>query len=146
MRVQPGLAFSMPVDDNQRLVGLYTYEVPRIGSLVWIAEPTFDTDPTPEEVASIHGWRWPILFPLAAAIRRHIVTVIGEVPIPLKLARFPTMRGGDKVIGWVAFTMDGGKEKLLGPTTDRSLPINYVVNDTALREMVTSNWRPEKVW
>ena len=135
----------MPVDDEY-IVGLYTHDVPRIGPLVWIAEPTFKGPPTPDDVASIHDWRWPILFPLPAAIRRQVVTAIGIVPTPLKLARFPTMRGGDNVIGWVAFTLEGGEERLLGPTTDRSLPINYLVNDTALRDMIRADWRPEQVW
>lgn len=143
---RPGLAFSMPIENDERLVGLYTHEVPRHGSLVWIAEPTFGHDPTLADVASIKQWRWPVLVPLAAAIRSNVVTIIGEVPIPIELARFPTMRSGDRTIGWVAFTIERGEERILGPTSDRTLPIDYLVNATALREMVSTNWRPENIW
>lgn len=144
-RIEPGLAFSMPISGGH-LVGLYTHDVPRIGSLVWIATPTFREEPTLDVVNSVEEWRWPALFPLAPALRRKLVRAIGVVPVPLRLQRFPTMRSGDKVIGWVAFTKRNGEDHLLGPTTDRSLPIYSLVNDTRLREMVETDWRPEERW
>jgi hypothetical protein len=60
-----------------------THDVPRMGSLVWIAEPTFDEEPTIEQVQQIDQWRWPVFFPLSSALRRSIVTPIGVVPIRL---------------------------------------------------------------
>jgi len=35
-----------------------------------------------------------------------------------------------------------GLRRRLGPTEDRSLPIYQVVNDTRLKEMIVSHWRP----
>jgi hypothetical protein len=84
--------------------------------------------------------------PLQAAIRRHIVSPIGAVPIPEALQEFPTMRSGDRKIGWHAFTERGGVRKRFGPTDDRTLPIYQVVNDTMLKEMVVSDWHSEDVW
>jgi hypothetical protein len=123
-----------------------TDRVERTGDLVWIAEPTFDDEPTREQVCGIDRWRWPIFFPLSAAIQRKIVTPIGIVPIPKRLRPFPVMRGGNKKMGWMAFTQANGVRQLLGPTTDSSLPIAKVVNDTALKEMIVSGWKPETEW
>jgi hypothetical protein len=144
-RPQPGLAFFMPSDAGF-LVGLVTHDVPKIGSLIWIATPTFDEEPTLDRVEMITSWRWPVLFPLAAAIRRQIVTPIGVVPVPAALEPFPTLRSGNKKAGWSAFTEVGGIRRRLGPTHDPSLPIYKVVNDTRLREMIVSGWRPEDEW
>jgi hypothetical protein len=142
-----GLAFALALDDEdtEYLVGLYTHDVPNVGSLVWIAEPTFPVPPSVHDVAEIDDWRWPITFPLAAAIRRRLVIEIGEIPIPIRLARFPTLRGGDRVIGWVSFTREDGEERTLGPTQDWSLPVDMLVNIPSLRKLVRTNWRPEQV-
>ncbi len=127
-------------------VGLLTHRVERTGDLVWIAEPIFDMEPSSKQVSLIDRWRWPVFFPLGAAIRRNIVTPIDVIPIPNQLRPFPIMRGGNKKMGWVAFTQVGGVRQLLGPATDSSLPIAKVVNDTALKEMIVSGWKPEKEW
>ena len=125
------------------LVGLFTHEDSTLGSLVWVATPTFREQPTVEQAAEISEWRWPVFFPLVAAIRQGVVSPIGEVPIPRALQSFPTLRGGERRIGWVAFTEVDGVRRTLGPTSDRSLPISKIVNDTRLREMVVSGWQPE---
>jgi hypothetical protein len=128
------------------LVGLVTYDLPKFGTLVWIATPTFDEEPTRDQVKQITAWRWPIFFPLAAAIRRRIATPIGMIAVPATLQPFPIMRSGNKKAGWRAFTETGGIRRRLGPTDDASLPIYKIVNDTRLKEMVVSGWRPEDEW
>jgi hypothetical protein len=142
--LKPGLAFWL-VCDSGFAVALMTHHVERVGHLVWMAEPTFDDEPTLEQVQSIRRWRWPIFFPLGAAIRRRIVTPIGVIPIPPDLVEFPVLRGG---IGgkWRTLTYIDGKEKLLGWAKDPTIPISQVVNDTALKEMLISGWMPEKEW
>ena len=144
-RAQPGLAFSL-VCDLGFAVGLMTHRVERIGDLVWMAEPVFDEEPTVAEVEKIEDWRWPVHFPLGAALRRKIVSPIGIVAIPDQLKAYPVMRGGDKKLGWMAFTREDGVERLLGPAKDPSLPISQTVNDTALKEMLVSGWSPEQEW
>jgi hypothetical protein len=61
----------------------------------------------------------------------------------MALQSFPTLRSGERRIGWVALTEIDGVRSTLGPTTDRSLPIYQIVNDTRLKEMVVSDWNPD---
>ncbi len=144
-RPQPGLAFFI-VCDVGFAIGLMTHDVPKIGSLIWIAEPTFDEQPNLEAVSEIGAWRWPVFFPLASALRRKLVTRIGPIAVPPPLREFPVLRSGNRQMGWVAFTEVGGVRQRLGPTDDASLPIYQVVNDTALKEMIVTGWRPEDDW
>ena len=77
-RLTPGLAFWI-ICDRGFAVGLMTHHVKRIGHLIWLAEPFFDEVPTVQDLEEIDGWRWPILFPLGAALHRKIATRIGQV-------------------------------------------------------------------
>jgi hypothetical protein len=138
---QAGLAFALPTAVGY-VVGIATHEVPRIGTLVWISRPTFAAPPDRSDVETISDWRWPTLFPVRAAIRRKLVRELGIVPIPRELIKFPRMRSGGGPIGWVAFEGLGDEERILGRTQDRTLPIYQIVNDTALREMVETDWKP----
>ena len=104
MQVQPGLAFSL-VCDLGFAIGVVTHDVPRIGSLIWMAEPTFDEEPSAEETAQIEQWRWPVFFPLQAAIRRKIVAPIGVIAVPSALQEFPMMRSRDGRGGWIEADM-----------------------------------------
>jgi hypothetical protein len=145
-RLKPGLAFWL-VYDLGFAVGLMTHHLPRTGHLVWIAEPIFDEEPTIEDVQRIDRWRWAILFPLGAAIHRKVVTPIGVLPIPPALESLPPMRSGNKKAGWRAFVFtDDGESRQLGPASDPSLQIYQIVNDTALKEMLVTGWRPEQDW
>jgi hypothetical protein len=136
-----GLAFSLPTSVGY-MVGLETLDIPRIGTLVWIAGPTFAHPPTLDDVRSIREWRWPTLFPVRAAIRRKIVDRIGPISVPEPLLEPPTMRGGGGPMGWVAFKGFGEGQQLLGQTRDRSLPIYEILNDSALREKIETGWMP----
>lgn len=143
--LKSGFVFSL-VCDLGFAVGLMTHYVKRVGYLVWIAEPTFNEQPSLEDVAKIESWRWPVLFPLEAAVRRNLVTKIGFIPVPSSLEQFPTLRSGSRTTGWTAFTDIHGERRRLGPTSNPSLPIYKIVNDTALKEMIVSGWRPEQEW
>ena len=78
-RPKPGFAWYI-VCDAGFAVGLVSHYLPKWGHLVWMAEPVFDDEPTMEHVLAIRHWRWPVLFPLGAAVHRHIATRIGIVP------------------------------------------------------------------
>lgn len=144
-RVQPGYAFSI-VCDLGFAVGLATHVTERMGSFVWIGEPIFDEEPTNAEATAIAAWRWPVWLPLGAMARRKLVIPLGLVPIPARLRSYPIMRGG---LGhqWkrVAITEDGTGQILPGDA-EPSLPINQIVNDTRLKEMLVSGWRTEDRW
>jgi len=90
-RLVPGLSFSLPSDAGF-IVGLMTHDVPKVGELVWISSITYDEEPTTAVVEAIESWRWPVLFPLGAAIRRGLVHPLGTVEVPDALKSFPTMR------------------------------------------------------
>jgi hypothetical protein len=139
-----GSAFAIEIDGGF-LVGLVTHADPQMGSLCWIARPTFDHVPTADEVDAIAEWRWPVWFLAHTAIRRKLAASIGIVSVPDNLATMPTMRGGDRVIGWVAFRRIDGTDKLLGPTTDRDLPISQMPNVAALKSMVERDWHQRDV-
>ncbi len=143
--LKPGLAFSVSCGLGFA-VGLMTHHVERIGHLVWIAVPVFGEEPTVEDVTAISQWRWPVFFPLGAAIRRKIVTPIGVIPVPPALVAFPTLRGGNKQMGWMAFTEIDGVRRLLGLAHDSSIPISKVVNDVSLKQKIVSGWMPEQEW
>jgi hypothetical protein len=145
VKVQPGLAFSL-IFDLGFAVGLMTHKSQQMGDLVWLAVPVFDEEPTAEQVRSIEEWRWPIFFPLSAAVRQKVVTPIAVVPIPSALRDFPVMRSGANQLGWRTFTEIDGKRRDLGVAKDSSLPPGLLVNDTALKEMLVTGWQPEKMW
>jgi hypothetical protein len=121
-----------------------THDRPKTGSLIWIAEPTFDDPPTVPQVQAITTWRWPVFFHLAAALRRQIVNAVGMIDLPPGLRSFPVLRSGNRSSGWQTFTEDeNGERQQLGPATDARTPVYLVVNDTRLREMIVSGWRPQ---
>jgi hypothetical protein len=141
----PGLAFSFACNRGFALATA-THDLPRIGSLIWVAEPTFGERPTLEDVSRVEQWRWCVFFPLVAALRRKLVMPIGVTEIPRGLESVPTMRSGGRKRGWATVTFDDGTSRPAGPATDPSLQIYQVVNDTRLREMVDSEWRPQDDW
>jgi hypothetical protein len=144
-RLKPGLAFWI-VCDLGFAVGLMTHHRPKIGHLVWIAQPMFDDAPTVDDVAKIDQWRWPVFFPLGAALHRGIVTKIGDIAIPPTLQSWPLMRGGNRQMGWRLVNLAEPESLPLTTATDPTLPIYSIVNDTRLKEMIVSGWRPEDAW
>jgi hypothetical protein len=146
-RLKPGVAFWITCDRGFA-VGLMTHHMERIGHLIWLAEPFFAEVPTVEDVEVIDSWRWPILFPLGAALHRKIATRIGQVQIPCALRAVPVFRGSNGRGGWNRVTLDVERSasSRTGPTTDRSLPIYSVVNDTLLKEMLVTGWMPTDRW
>ena len=100
-------------------VALVTHEIPRIGALIWVAQPTFDEEPTVDEVRAIDRWRW-CFFPVAAALRRRLITPIGHVDVPKPLRRFPTMRSGNKRAGWRMIKFEDGRSR---PPASRDRPV-----------------------
>jgi len=56
------------------------------------------------------------------------------------------MRSGNKKAGWTSFTRRMVSAAASAPRKTGSLPIYQVVNDTRLKEMIVSHWRPEDEW
>ncbi len=134
------------VTDAGFAVGLMSYDVERIGSLIWMAEPVFEEEPTLDQVVEIDRWRWPVFFPLSAALRRKIVTPIGHLVLRESLQDFPLMRSRNGRGGWILVKFVKGASQPCGDASDPTIPIYSVVNDTRLKEMIVSGWRPEDTW
>lgn len=143
-RPSPGLAFTI-VCDNGFALGLYTHKDPKMGELVWIAEGFWTEEPTIDEIASA-TWAWCVFFPLATALKRRIVFPVGRASIPTALVEFPVMRAGSRQQGW--FLVRGGDidNCLSEAATDPVTPPRILVNDTRLRAMLVTGWRPEDLW
>src|SRR4051794_15136778 len=146
LRIQPGYAFTI-VCDLGFAVGVASHLVDRMGTLVWMAERIVESEPTIDDVLELRQWRWPVFFPLGAAVRRKIVYPVGVIPVPRELRAFPALRGGTRQMGWKTVTYDESGRETVGPKAAKpSMPISQIVNDTALKEMLVSNWRPEHDW
>lgn len=126
-------------------VGLETHKHKRMGSLVWIAEPVFDEEPTLEDVAAIRRWRWCTFFPLGAALRRQLVSEIGYIDPPAELSLWPDLRGSRGPHNWYLLR-NGDLDRAIRKTEDKLLPPAYVVNDTRLKEMIVGGWSPAMMW
>jgi len=128
------------------VVGLVTHRIERLGSLVWWSERVFDSEPDLNDAIAVDKWRWAVWFPVGSAVRRKILTSIGNMPVPEGLRDIPTMRSNLGANGWVAVEFVDGTSRTLGHTTDKSLPPYMIVNDTRLKEMLVSGWVPENKW
>ena len=145
-RAEPGLAFTL-VCELGFSVGVVTHRVPRLGAMVWVAEPVFENEPDAESVGRISGWRWPVLFPADAALRRRIIAPVAVIDVPRRMVALPLMRSGDGTRGWRRVRLaEDGSSTPMESTDDRALPIYQIVNDTRLREMIVSGWTPEQQW
>ena len=137
-----GLAFYL-VCDRGFAVGVCTHKHARLGHLIWLAEPFFDDEPSMATAEAIGDWRWPVFYPLGAAVRRRLVTRLGRLELPPELADFPKMRSGGGAQPWMEFQ----HSLALGPTTtDRTLPIAMIVNHEMLKEMLVTDWQPSARW
>jgi len=87
-------------------------------------------------------------FPLSAAVKRHLVTLVGNISAPENLAKFPLFRDGvanprtGKVDTW--WLWDGEKEWQVHdlPSGFFDFPIREVINDTLLRKRIEEDWHP----
>ena len=127
-------------------IGLVTNQVPRVGSLVWIAEPTYLTLPTVQDAVAVERWRWPVLIPALIMLGHGL----GSIPVPPRLAELPLMRSNSfgkwQAVQYVALPDGRMSLRSLGPTDDRSLPLSWVMNEDSLRDRLVSGWSPEDTW
>jgi len=140
-----GLAFTF-ICDRGFAVGLCTHRHAKMGHFVRLADPFFSEYPSKDQVDSIESWRWPVFYPLGAALRLKTVDRIARMAIPVALETFPTMRrGGTGGQPWMGYR--DGHLGGLGPTTeDRDLPVVTIVNHERLKEMLVTGWRPADRW
>lgn len=132
-----------------RAYAQYTHKHAQWGGLLRILPGIFMETPADLERLVAEKAAFSTFFPLQQAIKQDIVRIVGNVPVPLHLRRFPTFRapmpdafgGTDRIIGW--WLWDGEREWPVGRLTheQRELPIREVINDTLLVERIVSGWR-----
>jgi hypothetical protein len=91
-----------------------------------------------------------VFFPLGSAVRRNIVTLVGNMEVPDRCREFPLFRTGfrapdtGRVDKW--WLWDGKREWPIGELTpeQRELPVRECINDTLLVERIVSGWLPQQ--
>jgi hypothetical protein len=122
---------------------------PRMGSLIRIIDGVFPEHQACTGDLVSRPTRFQVFFPLAAALKRGSVTLIGSAPVPEQDQRFPIFRNGvrDPIAGKVQtwWLWDGKHEWKVGALSEeqKSYPLLAVWNDTILRERLEAGWRPE---
>lgn len=122
---------------------------PRYGALLRVFRKFYGVRPRDFTELARNRPTFMCFFPLGAAVNRGIVSIAGNVVVPLEAQAFPTFRSGigglstGRVKVW--WLWDGEKEWRVGEITaeQRRLSIRGVWNDTLLIERIESGWTPE---
>ena len=127
----------------------YTHKHKQYGALLRVFSVISDSRPVDFEFLVMDEPWFMCFFPLSAAVKKEIVSVVANVAITLEAKRFPVFRSGvvdsstGKVANW--WLWDGENEWMVGSLTaeQRRLSIRGVWNDTFLIERIESGWSPE---
>lgn len=127
-----------------------THVHPEYGPLLRVFPGTFEHRP-PDFAAELEGAepQFSVFFPLQAAVNRHIVSLVANLPVPGGLQAFPTFRAGvvnpasGRVETW--WLWDGETEWRVNSLTpeQRRFPVRGIGNDTLLVERILSGWTAE---
>lgn len=123
--------------------------VPQWGMMIRVLIGTYSDRPNSLAAIAQQAERFVTFFPVDFALKKNIVVLVGCEDIPATFQRNPLFRApglrdrDGRVMKW--FLIDGDREIPLGALTpeQRKLPIQVLVNDTALIEMIENNWLPE---
>lgn len=85
-------------------------------------------------------------FPLAAALNKQIVIIVGNLPLRNEFMEFPIFRTGVANLSGVVdvwWLWDGENEERIGKLSPKQMeyPIRNVINDTLLIERIDSGWQ-----
>jgi hypothetical protein len=124
---------------------------PRYGAVIHVFDQMYESRPANVAEIASNPVRFATFFPLGAAVNRKLVEVIGNVPIPDNLMRFPIFRNGNadpqtkKVAVWWLKDVEQGKSWRVGTLTpeQRKLPILEIWSDIYLIHRIEEGWRPE---
>ena len=128
----------------------FTHKDTQWGSLLRVLPGFFADRPTAFQDLARQDAVFVSFFPLQAAIKRKIVQVVANCPVPSDVAQFPLFRApgwtdkSGKVLDW--WLWDGEKSWQIGQLTEnqKRLPIKEVINDTLLIERIENGWSPVK--
>ena len=127
----------------------YTHRHPEFGDLVRVIGPA-DAADDPNEIAA-RSTRFVTFFPLGAACRRGIATILGPATVPVEFQTFPWFRQALRLdpssrapCNWLIWN---GTEERVVPVLSgeqQRYPIRAVMNDTLLVERVLSGWTADQ--
>jgi len=123
--------------------------VPDWGMMIRVLIGTYSERPNSLVAITQQAERFLTFFPIDFAWKKKIVALAGCEDIPATVQRNPLFRAPGlrdregRVMKW--FLIDGDREIPLSFLTleQKKLPIQVMVNDTALVEMIENNWVPE---
>jgi hypothetical protein len=126
----------------------YTHDHPRRGALLRVFDQIFESRPADWERVSQGVVRYPVFFPLTAAVRRGIFEIVGHSEVTGANKIFPLFRDGvpepgtTKVSRW--WLWDGEKDWWVGELTPEQgkLPIDGIWTDLLLVERIEGGWVP----
>ncbi len=127
----------------------FTHKHEQYGALLSVLGPSRGDPPALARLAALPV-QFRTFFPLGAACRRGIATVIGHAELPADEQPFPLFRAGmrDPSTGRVArwWLWDGEHEWPVDALTDEQmkLPIREIINDTLLIERARDGWSAEQ--
>jgi hypothetical protein len=129
---------------------LYTHKHPNFGGLIRVYRLNFSERPS--------GFFWieeavpwfSVFYLIGPSVSRGITPIVASVGIPLALQAFPLFRSGlpnprtGKVLIDKWWLWDGNHEYPFAPLTEEQklLPVLQIVDDTALIEMIESDYNP----
>jgi hypothetical protein len=116
------------------------------GPLIRVLPGIYETRPDLESLSK-GGDAFLTFFPVDAALSRGIVRRLGSFDVPKERRSFPAFKipGGispsGEILNW--WIWDGKDERRVDELTEEQLdlPVAEIVNDTALRERISSGWR-----
>jgi hypothetical protein len=136
---------------------LYSHQYakpPKFGSLIRVFDLLYEIRPERLEDLVENQVMFSTFFPLQAAVNKALLSVVGNVSVPDRLADFPIFRSGTpdpnskKVKAW--WLWDGNKEWRVGTLTpeERRYPLLAVWTYPLLIERIEKRWKPENdpVW
>ncbi|OFV80741.1 MAG: hypothetical protein A2Y78_15400 [Acidobacteria bacterium RBG_13_68_16] len=118
-------------------------EQPRYGALIRVLPGLYKTRPVSFNDLVKRKERFFVFFPLGAACKRGIVTIVANEVIPKSACPFPTFRSrATERPSWELW--DGHRYWCVYKLTpeQRSLPILAVWNDTLLIDRIVQGWSP----
>jgi len=123
---------------------------PKYGAMIRVFQQIYASRPTDVAEVTTDRVRFTTFFPLQAAVDKHLVEIVGNVPVPEHLQTFPLFRVAGlanpqtkRVDNW--WLWDGETEWRIGTLSQeqRKLQIRGVWNYTLLVEQIVHGWCPE---
>ncbi|HST47711.1 hypothetical protein [Jatrophihabitans sp.] len=129
----------------------YTHRDKLYGALLRVLAGFSEALPGDGEAAATAPTAFHTFFPLNAALKRGLVTRVGNAPVPPSHQSFPLMRRrgrvepGGRVLDW--WLWDGTRQRQVArlEPAERDLSIAEVVNDTLLIERLEAGWQPRDI-